>query len=145
MSEEYDVHHGSIPESYLDIVEKRAIGHIATISQSGWPHVNPVWVDHDQGTALLVNTRRGRQKDRNLRRDPRVMVSIADPDNPYRYLTVRGQATLTETGAKAHIDALAQKYLDVEEYPHHDEEAEPRVIVRIPAEHVITRGRSTDR
>ena len=145
MSDPHDVHHGSIPSSYLDIVEKRSIGHIATISPSGWPHVNPVWVDHEDGEYLLVNTLRGRQKDTNLQRDPRAMVSIADPDNPYRYLTVRGRAQLTEEGADAHIDTLANKYLDLQRYPHHDEEEESRVIVRIPAEHVITRGRSEER
>ena len=145
MSDPYEAHRGHIPESYLDILEKPAFAHIATISDAGWPHVSPMWVDHDGDEAILLNTLRGRRKERNLRANPRSMVSVADPDNPYRYLTVRGQAMLTEDGADDHIDALANKYLNADEYPHHDEEAEPRVIVRIPADHVITRGRSADR
>ncbi len=145
MSDPYEVHRGRIPEAYLDILEKQSFAYVATISDQGWPHVSPMWVDHDGNEAVLLNTLRGRRKERNLRSNPRTMVSVADPDNPYRYLTVRGRATLTEDGADGHIDRLAQKYLDTDTYPHHDEEAESRVIVRIPASHVITRGRSADR
>ena len=94
---------------------------------------------------MLANTLTGRRKERNLRRDPRTMVSIVDPENPYRYLAVRGRAELIEEGAANHIDELARKYLDADEYPHHDEEEGSRVILRIPADHVIARGRSADR
>ena len=141
MSDPFETHSGTIPESYRDILEKPSFAHLATTSQSGWPQSSPVWVDHEDGEAILLNTRKGRQKERNIRDDPRVSVSVVDPEDPYRYLAVRGEATLTEEGATEHIDELAQKYLGVEEYPHHDEEDEPRVIIRIPAEHVIIRGR----
>jgi PPOX class probable F420-dependent enzyme len=87
-----------------------------------------------------VNTARGRRKERNVRRNPKVGVSVLDPDDPYRYVSVRGEAELTEQGATEHIDELARRYFDVEEYPHHGEESGPRVLVEIPAETVSTSG-----
>lgn len=145
MTDPFETHRGQIPESYLDILEKQSFGHIATVGPDGWPHTSPVWVDHEDGTHVVANTLKGRKKERNLRSNPRTMVSVYDPENPYRYLAVRGEATLTEDGATEHIDELARTYLDVEEYPHHDEEDEPRVCIRIPATFVVARGRSKDR
>ncbi len=136
---------GYIPDDFHDIFEKNSFAHVATCDNDGWVHVNPVWVDHEDGEYVLINTKRGRVKDRNMRANPRVAVSVSDPDNPYRYVSVRGHATLTTEGAADHIDKLASAYLDADRYPHHDEEDEPRVIVRIRAEHVITRERSADR
>ncbi|WP_222919686.1 PPOX class F420-dependent oxidoreductase [Natrinema sp. SYSU A 869] len=137
----FETHSGRVPESHRDILEKQAFGHLATNDSDGHPHSSPVWVDHDDGEAVLINTLRGRTKERNIRTNPEVSISIVDPDDPYRYVSVRGHATLSEDGANDHADELARQYLDVEEYPHHDEEDEPRVIVRIPAEHVVARGR----
>ncbi len=139
MSDPARIHEGTIPDAYLEILEKEAFGHVATLESDGAPQTSPVWVDHDDGEALLFNTLRGRRKERNLRADPRVAVSVTDPDDPYRYLMVRGEATLTKDGAREHIDELAREYLGVEEYPHHDEEDAPRVIVRVPADRVVTR------
>jgi hypothetical protein len=65
---------------------------------------------------------------------------VVDPEDPYRYVSVRGEATMTEEGAADHIDELARQYMDVEEYPHHGEESGPRVIVRVAADHVVTSG-----
>ena len=144
MSDPFEIHRGEIPTAYRDILEKRSFGHLATNSPSGWPQNSPVWVDHEEGRYVLANTLAGRRKERNLRRDPRTAISVIDPDDPYRYLVVRGKVTLTEDGASEHIDLLARKYLDVDEYPHHDEEDESRVIIRIPAERVIARGRSEE-
>lgn len=140
MCAQIETQHGTVPEPYRDILEKQSFGHLATLDPDGWPQTSPVWVDHEDGECVLINTLRGRRKDRNLRNDARAMVSVIDQDDPYRYVAVRGKATLTEDGARAHIDKLANKYLGVEEYPHHDEEDEPRVIVRIPASTVVTRG-----
>lgn len=145
MSDPFEVHRGSIPESYRGILEKESFGHVATVNPDGTIHSTPVWTDHDGGEAVLINTLRGRRKERNLRRNPEATISVTDPDNPYRYLSVRGQVTLLTGGADDHIDELAAQYLDAETYPHHDEEDEPRVMVRIPADHVVTRGRSEDR
>ncbi|KTG09693.1 pyridoxamine 5'-phosphate oxidase [Haloprofundus marisrubri] len=129
-----------IPTSHVDILEKESFAHIATILPDGTPQVTPVWVDHDDREAILLNTARGRRKEKNIKQNPNVSVSILDPDDPYRYISVRGEATLTEDGAVDHIDKLAKKYMGVDEYPHHGDESGPRVIIRIPADHVVTSG-----
>lgn len=129
-----------IPESHADIFERESFGHFVTMMPDGTPQATPVWVDHDDREYVLVNTARNRQKERNVRRNPKVALSVCDPDDPYRYVSVRGEATLTEEGAVAHIDSLARRYMDREEYPHHGEESGPRVIVRIPTEDVVTNG-----
>jgi PPOX class probable F420-dependent enzyme len=129
-----------IPESHRDIFEKESYAHISTVMPDGTPQSTPVWVDHDDGEAILINTARNRRKEKNIRRNPKVGVSVLDPDDPYRYVSVRAEAELIEEGAVEHIDKLAQQYMGVEEYPHHGEESGPRVIVRIPAENVVTSG-----
>jgi PPOX class probable F420-dependent enzyme len=129
-----------LPESHLDVLEGESFAHVATVMPDGSPHVTPVWVDHEDGECVRFNTARGRQKTRNIERDPSVGVSVLDPDDPYRYLSVRGEATMTEEGAVEHIDALARQYMDVEEYPHHGDESGPRVVVRVSPDHVVTSG-----
>jgi PPOX class probable F420-dependent enzyme len=130
-----------IPESHRDIFEKQSFAHVATIMPDGTPHVTPVWVDlDDDGEHVIINTARGRLKERNLERDPKVGVSVVDPDDPYRFVSVRGEATMTEDGAVDHINKLAKKYMGVDEYPNLDEESSPRVIVRISTDEVATGG-----
>ncbi len=100
----------SIPPKYLDLLQKRAYAHLATVMPDGGPQVTPVWVDYVDGY-LLVNTARNRVKDRNVRRDPRVALSIQDPDDPYRYIQVRGTVVdILEEGADDHIDKMSFKY-----------------------------------
>jgi PPOX class probable F420-dependent enzyme len=79
-----------IPESHRDLFRKRSFGHFATVMPNGSPQVTPVWVDYD-GEYVLVNAATGRQKTRNIERNARVAIDILDPDNPYRWLQVRGQ------------------------------------------------------
>ena len=106
-----------IPEKYLDLFEKKAFANLATVMPDGSPQVTPVWVDYD-GTHVLVNSARGRQKDKNMERNSSVALSIMDPDNPYRYLEVRGRvADITEEGADEHIDKMAKKYMGKDKYP----------------------------
>lgn len=105
-----------IPEKYLDLFEKKAFAHLATLMPDGSPQVTPVWVDYD-GEYVLVNSSIGRQKDLNMRRDPRVAIDIQDPDQPYRHLQVRGKVVeITEEGAAEHIDKMAKKYRGTEKY-----------------------------
>ncbi len=119
-----------IPSQYLDLFQKRAFAHLVTLMADGTPQVTPVWVDFD-GTHILVNTAKGRQKDRNMRRNPKVAMSILDPENPYRYLEVRGQVVeATEKGADAHIDKMAKKYMGKDSYPYRRPQ-EVRVIFKI--------------
>lgn len=129
----------AIPEKFQDLFHKQAFANLATINADGSPQVTPVWCDFD-GTHLIVNTARGRLKDRNLQREPRVAVSILDPENPYRYLGIQGRVTeMTEQGADAHIDRMAKKYLNKDTYPFRAP-GEVRVIVKIEPEKVHTNG-----
>src|SRR5262245_60399370 len=128
-----------IPEKFKDLLEKPAFANLATIMPDGAPQVTPVWCDFD-GRHILVNTAKGRVKDRNMRANPRVALSIMDPANPYRYLEVRGKvAEVTEQGADAHIDKQAKKYLNVDKYPYR-QPGEVRVIFKIVPEHASTMG-----
>src|ERR1700722_3254043 len=107
-----------IPDSHLDLFQKKAFGHLATLMPNGQPQVTPIWIDYD-GRYVILNTAAGRQKDKNLQRDGRVALSIIDPDNPYRYLEVRGRvAERTLEGADQHIDAMAKKYIGQDKYPY---------------------------
>ncbi len=129
----------SIPDKYRDLFTKRAFASLATLMPDGSPQVTPVWVDLEDDL-VLVNTAKGRQKDKNMRRDPRVSLAIIDPDNPYRYLEIRGRvAEITEDGADAHIDKMAKKYLGVDKYPYR-QATETRVIFKIRPERVSTMG-----
>ncbi len=127
----------SIPDKFLDLFQKPAFASLATVNADGSPQVTPVWCDFD-GTHVIVNTARGRVKDRNLQREPRVALSLLDPDNPYRYLGIQGRVTeMTEKGADAHIDKMAKKYLGKDKYPFRAP-GEVRVIVKIKPEKVHT-------
>ena len=90
--------------------------HVATIAADGTPHVSPVWVDVEDGRPVL-NTALGRLKERHLRRDPRITIAVQDSADPYVYVEIRGTAELSVVGAEEHIDALAKKYLGLDEYP----------------------------
>lgn len=117
IKEYYRMTDHKIPEKYLDLFEKKAFAHLATLMPDGSPQVTPVWVDYD-GEYVLVNSSIGRQKDLNMRRNPRVAIDIQDPDQPYRHLQVRGRVVeITQEGADEHIDKMAQKYMDKEKYP----------------------------
>jgi len=129
----------NIPDGYKDILQKKAFANLATVNADGSPQVTPVWIDYD-GTHIRFNTAKGRLKDKNLRRNPTVALSVQDPDNPYRYLQVRGRvADVTESGADAHIDSLAKKYLGKDKYPFR-QPGEVRVIFKITPDRVQTMG-----
>jgi PPOX class probable F420-dependent enzyme len=126
-----------IPASHLDLFKKKAFANLATLMPNGQPQVTPVWVDY-VGGQVIINTAEGRQKDKNLKRDSRVALSIMDPDNPYRYLEVRGRVTeRTLDGADQHIDAMAKKYLGKDKYPFR-QPGEVRVIYRVKPEHTTS-------
>jgi PPOX class probable F420-dependent enzyme len=86
----------------------------------GSPHVSPVWVDYD-GQYILINTAKGRRKERNMREHPQVALDIVDPENPYRFLLIRGRVVeITEEGANEHRDRLDTRYLGITSYPQRD-------------------------
>ena len=127
----------SLPDSHLDLLGGTAFAHLGTVMPDGTPQITPVWVDHD-GDDVLVNTATGRRKTRNVRRNPRVGVSVLDPDDPYRYLSVRGEVTDLETeGAVEHIHELSRRYTG-SDYGDVEAEAGERVILRIRPEAVVT-------
>jgi len=110
----------SIPETHLDLLtdEKKAFLYLATLMPDGSPQVTPIWFNTD-GEYILINSAKGRVKDRNMRSRPQVALCIQDPSNPYRYLQLRGKVVeFTAAGADAHIDALAFKYQGLSKYPY---------------------------
>lgn len=128
-----------IPENFKDLFSKVAFAHLATLMPDGGPQVTPVWVDYD-GTHVRVNSAKGRLKDKNMRRDKRVALSIQDPENAYRYIALRGDVVeITEQGADAHIDTLAKKYLGKDRYPFRSA-GEVRVIYKIRPDKVSVYG-----
>jgi PPOX class probable F420-dependent enzyme len=128
-----------IPEKFRDLFHKKAFASLGTLMPNGSPQVTPVWCDFD-GEHVIFNSSKGRQKDKNVRRDPRVALAIIDPDNPYRYLEIRGKVVeITEEGADKNIDKLAKKYLGVDKYPY-AQSGEVRVIYKILPEHTTVMG-----
>ena len=116
--------------------KKPNFGHLATLEPDGSPQVTPVWIDVDD-EHILINTAKGRKKVRNIQRDPRVSVEVADQENPYSMLSVQGKVVeITSEGADAHIDAMAKKYLGKDTYPFR-QPGEERLIMRIQPEKVI--------
>jgi PPOX class probable F420-dependent enzyme len=117
------------------LIEEPSYAQLATLNPDGSPQLTEVWIDTD-GTHLLVNVADGRQKVKNVRRDPRVAVQVIDPTNAYRLLVVSGRVIeVTEQGADDHIDKLAKKYLGQDRYPWRAP-GEKRLILKIAPERV---------
>lgn len=137
----------TVPDDFRDLFETQTFAHVATLLPDGTPHSVPVWIDYDpEENLVLFNTVRGSRKEQNLEENCHVAVSMTDPDDPYRFLSVRGEVVeITEEGAVEHVDRLAQRYMGVEEYPRGDESGE-RVVVKIRPNSVTARDESgTDR
>lgn len=122
-----------IPEVAYPLLDGRNFAHVVTLMPDGSPQTTVVWVERE-GDAVLINTAKGRVKYNNLRRDPRVALSVHAQDNPSLYVQIRGHAQLIEEGADAHVHKLSHKYVgrdysDLQSDP-------PRVIVRITPEQV---------
>lgn len=129
----------NIPESFHDLLrdETRALLSLATLMPDGTPQVTPVWFNYD-GEHILVNSAKGRVKDRNMRARPDVACLIVDPDNPYRYVQIRGRVVeITEEGAVEHINDLHFKYRGQRGYPVGDQ---IRVIYKIRPASVSTKA-----
>ncbi|CAN5725661.1 PPOX class F420-dependent oxidoreductase [soil metagenome] len=130
---------GQIPEGYGDLLETNALIHVATIGPDGEPQSNPVWFDWD-GEHIKFSQTKTRQKYRNVGRDPRIAVSIVDPENPYRYLEVRGEISkIEEDPNNDFINAMSMKYLGLEEYPNH-QPGDERVVLYLEPEHTTQMG-----
>jgi PPOX class probable F420-dependent enzyme len=124
-----------IPDSHKALFEKPVIGNLATMMPNGLIQVNPVWVDYD-GTHVRFNSARGRQKDKNLKKNGVATIELVDPENPYYWIEIRGRVEdITTEGADAHIDSLAKKYLGKDKYPFRRPD-EVRVTYKIRPERV---------
>lgn len=123
----------TIPTDALDLIDDPNFGIVVTIMEDGMPQPTPVWIDRDGGD-ILFNTAKGRVKHENMVRDNRVALTVVDPQNPYRYLQVRGTVTMADDPDNAGIHAMARKYLGTD-YPWL-REGEERVDVRLTPEDV---------
>ncbi len=120
----------SIPDTHLDLLQGPIYVQLVSYLKNGAIQVNPVWCSYD-GSHVWVNSAQGRVKDRNMRANPNVTVLAVDPENPYRWLEVRGMVDeITEEGADEHIDDLAELYLNQRPYPFR-QDGEVRVIYKI--------------
>ena len=120
-----------------EIFEGKNLAHLVTLMPDGSPQASPVWVNLEDGM-ILINSSEGRVKTDNVRRDPRVAISIVDDNDPYGgVVMVRGSVKeVTIDGADAHIDSLAKKYLGKDEYPWRQPN-EQRVIFKIVPDQVV--------
>lgn len=122
-----------------DIFDAKSFPHVATIGPQGEPHTQPVWVDFD-GEHILFSQTKTRQKVRNLKREPRIAVSATDPENPYRYIEVRGVVEkVVDDEGNAFIDSMAKKYLGQDKYTNH-QPGDERVVVKVRPEHSTSMG-----
>jgi PPOX class probable F420-dependent enzyme len=122
-----------------ELLQGKNFCHVATLRPDGSVHGVPVWVDVQDGVVVL-NTAEGRAWQRNLERDPRVTLTVQNMENPYEYLAIRGRASApSRDGADAHIDAMAKKYMDKDEYPMR-QPGEQRVIIRVAPDDVRVWG-----
>ena len=125
----------TVPESHRELLEDRAraYAYLATLMPDGSPQVTPVWFDAADGH-IMINSAKGRTKDRNMRARPAVALLIADPEDHLRYLQIRGRITdISETGALEHISRLSMKYRG---RPWSPVEGQVRVTYRLLPEHV---------
>ena len=129
----------SIEGRARELLEAPNFAMLGSLRKDGTPQVSPLWVDVDDGQ-VLVNSAEGRAWPANVRRDPRVTLTVPNQENPYEYVTIRGRVVEdTHEGADAHIDQLAKKYLGVDTYPYRAE-GEQRIIFRIEPERVTYQG-----
>jgi PPOX class probable F420-dependent enzyme len=123
----------ALPQPIRNLLDDKAYGHVVTLTAKGQPRLTMVWMDVD-GDEVLFNTAESRNKIQDLRRDPRVIVSVQDRNNPQAYAVFHGKARITEEGARAHIDKLARRFLGADKYP--GPPAETRLIVRISVDRI---------
>ncbi len=137
--------HTEVPDSHRDLLDRPIVVALVTLMPDGQPQATPVWCDYD-GQHVIINTARGRQKDRNMKERARVTVLSIDPNNPYRWLEVRGEVdAVSEAGGVDTINKLAKKYRGVDQYyggvtPIEQRELETRVNFLIKPQRVLTGG-----
>ena len=124
----------TLPQSVKRLLQDKAYGHVVTFNAEGRPQLTMVWMDVD-GDEVLFNTAEGRKKAQNLRRDPRIVVSVQDRNDLQAHAVFYGKARVTDAGADAHIDKLAKRFLNADKYPFR-QPGEKRLIVRISVDRI---------
>jgi PPOX class probable F420-dependent enzyme len=121
----------TLTDSQKKFLEGKNFAFIATLNKDGSPQVTPTWVDTD-GKYVLINIATSRHKAKNVKRDPRVAVAVADQSNPYSMVTIRGRVVEQVVGKEAedHIDKMAKKYIGQEKYPYR-QPGEQRLLLKI--------------
>lgn len=120
--------------------EGRNFAHLATIGPDGVPHLTVIWADVEDDGKIGINSAEGRAWPANVRRDPRVTLTVTDHDDPYKYVEIRGQVVEdTHDGADEHIDSLAKKYMDEDTYPFR-KNGEQRIKFLIEPDRVRVQG-----
>ena len=133
-----------LPDIVKKLIEGKTFANVATIMPDGSPQVTQTWVDHE-GDLVLVNTFEGSQKSRNVRRNPKVALTVIDPSDPFNVAVVRGRVKeVTFNGAEAHVDRMAKKYFGMDKYPRRSP-GEKRVLIKIEATRVIPPHTQTQR
>jgi PPOX class probable F420-dependent enzyme len=128
-----------LSEKARALIARPVLASLATLNPDGSPQITPLWIDRD-GDDVLFNTAQGRKKARNMEKDARVAVTVIDPDDAYNVVAFQGTVIEETTeGADAHIDALAKKYLGVDEYPMR-REGEVRIKLRVRTDHIAMQG-----
>jgi len=128
---------GKIPDSHIHLLQSKALLFLATTMEDGSPQVSPLWFNVDE-EFILINSAKGRVKDKNMRRNERVSLAIVDPENAFLWMGIQGSVVdITEEGADEHIDVLARKYLDVDSYSNRQKD-QVRVIYKISVNKVYT-------
>ncbi len=119
-----------------ELIDQPNLGYLATVNSDGSPQVSPVWIDREDGR-IVVNTAAGRAKERNMRREPRVAISVVSRENPYEKVDIRGRVVDVVEGdeAERHIDLMAKKYMGRDTYPWRSPE-QRRVVFKIEPERV---------
>lgn len=127
----------ALPNDLLDVLHAPALCFLTTLMPDGSPQITETWVDTD-GENIVINTVSTHQKTRNVERDQRVAVAIADPSSPSRYWAIRGRVLSSTTeGAEEHIDKVAHKYLG-SPYPWYGGRSQQRVLLTISVDKLHT-------
>ncbi|MHA1169188.1 MAG: PPOX class F420-dependent oxidoreductase [Candidatus Hodarchaeales archaeon] len=126
-----------IPDNFLDIFDKKAFGVLCTLMPDKTPQASIIWFHYSDDGCIYFNSITKRQKYRNIKNNPQVSLLIVDPDNPYRYIEIRGKITvITPRKANEFVDVLSRKYLGSDIYPYH-RPGVTRVIYKLVPEKVF--------
>ena len=123
-----------LPQSVKKLLQDKAYGHVVTYNEKGTAQLTMVWMDAE-GDDVVFNTSEGRRKSQNLRRDPRIIVSVQDRNDPQAHAVFYGKGRVTEAGADDHIDKLAKRFLGADKYPFR-QPGEKRLVVRIGVDRI---------